>query len=87
MGAKISLVLFGARLGLSALFPRQHPGVALLLASGTVFILSLFLWPTLTDVLNFFQPKTLLPHILPLQLAPILFAVVALIRGAKASHR
>lgn len=87
MGVKISLVLLGARLGLSSLLPGQRHGVALFAVASVVFVWSFFLLPTLTDVLTFFQPETYLRNTLPVQAAPIVFAAVALLRGVRKGHR
>lgn len=83
MGLKISLLIHGARLGVSSLFPRLPAGWVLLGVGVAVFGWSLFLHGTLPQVLSFFRPQTYLPYALPLQVAPILFIIVALLRGVK----
>lgn len=87
MGVKISLLLLGARLGVSSIFPRQRPGISLLIVISLVFIRSLFMLPTLTDLLSLLRPERFLLHTLPLQLAPMVFIVVALLRGVRSSNR
>lgn len=83
MGVKVSLLLFGARLGISSLFPRWRRRTGLLVASALVFAWSFFLFPTLSDLLNAFEPKTLLVQIAALPLLPLLLVSVALLRGLK----
>lgn len=87
MGVKVSLLLFGARLGLSSLFPRWRLSTSLTIVSGLVFIWSLFLFQTLSDILDFFDPKVLLPQISPPLLLPVLLITVAFIRGTKTSNK
>lgn len=87
MSVKVALLLFGARLGISSLFPRWRKGTSLGIAAGLVFIWSLFLFPTITSLLDFLSPNILLPHILPLQLLPIVLIIVALLRGVKTTQR
>lgn len=83
MGVKVALLLFGARLGISSIFPRWKRSTSLLIASSIVFGWSFFLFPTLSELLAGFDPKVILPQILPLQLLPVLLMGVALLRGVK----
>lgn len=80
MGVKVSLLLFAARKGLSSLLPRSSRGVALLVVSAIVFGLSLVLFPTLPDILDYFAPDKFLVAIAPLQLLPLLLLAVAFLR-------
>ena len=79
MGVKISLLLLGARQGVSSLLPRIRPGIVLLLTSATVLIGAAFALPTLHDVLGVFLGENIVWPILPLQAAPVVFAAVALL--------
>lgn len=87
MGVKISLLLLGARQGVSSLLPRIRPGIVLLLTSATVLIGAAFALPTLHDVLGVFLGENIVWPILPLQAAPVVFAAVALLRGVGARGR
>lgn len=87
MGVKLSFLLLAARMGISSLLPRQKPLIGLLFASVVVLIGSFYVLQTLSDVLNLFDAKSLVWPQLPLQVAPVIFAVVALIRGVGAGRR
>lgn len=88
MGVKLSLLLLGARLGISSFLPSVRPGWVLLFATTVVFIWSLFVLPTLAHVLEIFVFRLRWrswPH-LTAELAPLLLAAVALVRGAGAKR-
>src|SRR5690606_40534138 len=74
MCVKLGLLLLGARLGLSSLFPGIHPAWLLLFVVTAVFIWQLFILPTLAHVLEIFVFRLRLrawPH-LAAELTPLL---------------
>lgn len=83
MGVKVSLLMFGARLGLSSLFPAWRINTSLLIVTAAVFAWSFVVFPTLTEILRFFDPARLLPQIGPPLVLPVLLLVVALLRGVR----
>lgn len=83
MGIKVSLLMFGARLGLSSLFPGWRINTSLFITTAAVFGWSFVVFPTLTDILRFFEAKRLLPQLAPPLLLPVLMLVVAMWRGVK----
>lgn len=88
MCVKLGLLLLGARLGLSSLFPGIHPAWLLLFVVTAVFIWQLFILPTLAHVLEIFVFRLRLrawPH-LAAELTPLLLAAVAFLRRAGADR-
>jgi len=85
IGVKISLLLFGARLGVTSLFPGARPGAVLLAVAVVVLVWSSVVLPTMPLVLDLFLAENLVRFIVPLQLVPLVFAAAALARGVKGS--
>lgn len=87
MGIKVSLLLFGARLGMSSLFSKWSLQTNLCIAAALAFIWSFFLFPTLPDMLRLFEPEMLVRHSLPLPLLAVVLLAIALLRGVKTTKQ
>lgn len=88
MGVKLSLLLLGARLGVSALFPRARPVYVLLLTTLAVYVGSEFILPTMAHVLDafVFRLRKAAWSQLTAQATPIVLAAAAIIRRVGAGR-
>lgn len=83
MGVKVSFLLWSARLGLSSLFPRWKGDTNLIIVAALAFGWSFVVFPKLTDILRFFDPKIIIPQISGPLMLPVLLSAIALLRGIK----
>lgn len=86
MGVRVSLLLLGARIGISSLFPRVRTGYVLMFVSVVVFVGSLYIAPTLGHVLDLFTVNSIFWPQLPAQTVPLVLAAVAVVRGVGADR-
>lgn len=81
MGVKVSFLMWSARLGLSSLVPGWSRDINLFVVTGAVFGWSLIAFPTLTDIVQFFDPARIMPQLGWPLLFPVLLGAVVLLRG------
>lgn len=81
-GVKVSFLVYSATQGIQSLLskvPLQHWGTTATVAMAAM-VWTRFLHTSLSDVLEFSKPEIYLKHALPLQLAPVLFLLIAWVR-------
>lgn len=83
MGIKISILAYGASLGLRSLLPQQAQTGTVVFITLAIFTWSRFSIQSVNDLLTFFYPSRFLPHALPLMLAPIVLLGISLVRHGR----
>ncbi|MBO8141824.1 MAG: GerAB/ArcD/ProY family transporter [Firmicutes bacterium] len=86
LGVRLTVLFFGACLGVSAVLPRLTVPAAAWPVAAVMLVLASIVQPTMPDVLNFFRPESYLRYALPFELAPALLLLIALLRGGQSTQ-